>query len=58
MALSSGLRMLLIRMCETMPIDGRMAMYTSGWPKNQNKCCHSKRRSTGVILQAIADHQT
>src|ERR1700730_4194218 len=39
-ALNSGLRMLLISTCETMPTDGRIAMYTSGWPKNQNKCCH------------------
>src|SRR4029077_2079928 len=38
-ALRSGLRMLLMRMCETMPIEGRIAMYTSGWPKNQNRCC-------------------
>src|SRR6266403_384836 len=38
-ALKSGLRMLLIRMCETMPVEGKIAMYTSGWPKNQNKCC-------------------
>src|SRR5580704_1786949 len=39
-ALKSGLRMLLIKICETMPMDGRIAMYTSGCPKNQNKCCH------------------
>src|SRR5882724_10709769 len=25
---------------EHSPIAGKMAMYTSGWPKNQNKCCH------------------
>ena len=37
-----GRRMELTRMCETMPIAGRMAMYTSGWPKNQNRCCHSR----------------
>src|SRR5271163_4263175 len=23
-------------------MDGRMAMYTSGWPKNQKRCCHSR----------------
>ncbi len=22
-----------------MPKNGRAAMYTSGWPKNQNRCC-------------------
>src|ERR1700738_5277650 len=26
--------------CEHKPIAGRIAMYTSGWPKNQNRCCH------------------
>src|SRR5580700_2070255 len=41
LALSNGLRMLLTKMCDTMPIDGRIAMYTSGWPKNQNRCCHN-----------------
>src|SRR5258707_7808793 len=25
-----------------MPTPGTMAMYTSGWPKNQNRCCQSK----------------
>src|SRR5579864_4465751 len=28
--------------CETMPIPGTIAMYTSGCPKNQNRCCHSR----------------
>src|SRR6266404_3302000 len=26
--------------CEHKPIAGKIAMYTSGWPKNQNRCCH------------------
>src|SRR6266481_2946267 len=26
--------------CEHNPIAGKIAMETSGWPKNQNKCCH------------------
>jgi len=26
---------------DTMPAAGRKMMYTSGWPKNQNRCCHS-----------------
>src|SRR5579871_1408007 len=26
---------------ETMPTAGRKMMYTSGWPKIQNKCCHN-----------------
>src|ERR1700674_674172 len=37
--LSRGLRMLVIRTWETIPIAGTIAMYTSGCPKNQNKCC-------------------
>ena len=38
---SSGLRAKAGRMWETMPNPGRMAMYTSGCPKNQNRCCQS-----------------
>ncbi len=26
-------------MVETMPAAGRKMIYTSGWPKNQNRCC-------------------
>src|SRR5580704_1058524 len=37
-----GLRILVIRTCETIPIPGTIAMYTSGCPKNQNKCCHRR----------------
>src|ERR1017187_3584616 len=40
--LSMGLRMLVIRTCDTIPIPGTMAMYTSGCPKNQNRCCHKR----------------
>src|ERR1700730_6901790 len=40
--LSIGLRMLVIRIWETMPIPGTIAMYTSGCPKNQNRCCQSR----------------
>src|SRR6266567_5315655 len=40
--LSMGFRMLVIRTWEMIPIPGTMAMYTSGCPKNQNKCCHSR----------------
>ncbi|CAM5257968.1 hypothetical protein SVIOM342S_04601 [Streptomyces violaceorubidus] len=25
----------------TMPKNGSATMYTSGWPKNQNRCCHN-----------------
>src|SRR5205823_14912922 len=30
------------RIVEIMPKPGRMAMYTSGCPKNQNRCCHRR----------------
>ncbi|RPK52301.1 hypothetical protein EES39_02015 [Streptomyces sp. ADI92-24] len=26
---------------ETIPKKGKAMMYTSGWPKNQKRCCHS-----------------
>ena len=38
---ASARRMLVTRTCETMPMPGTMAMYTSGCPKNQNRCCQS-----------------
>lgn len=27
-----------VRMCDTIPNPGMIRMYTSGWPKNQNRC--------------------
>src|ERR1700680_1239182 len=30
------------RIVETMPKPGRIAMYTSGCPKNQKRCCQSR----------------
>ena len=38
---NTGLREKFASTCETTPIPGRIAMYTSGCPKNQNRCCHS-----------------
>src|ERR1700694_1396478 len=37
---NTGLRENVESRCDVTPIPGRIAMYTSGWPKNQNKCCH------------------
>src|SRR6202171_4959353 len=37
-----GLRENTDTSCEHKPIAGKMAMYTSGWPKNQNRCCHKR----------------
>src|SRR3990170_8550980 len=36
---NTGLRANVERMCDATPMPGRMAMYTSGCPKNQNRCC-------------------
>src|ERR1700737_1285423 len=41
LALSSGLRMLVTRTWDPIPMAGNIAIYTSGCPKNQNKCCQS-----------------
>ena len=38
---NSGLRENTGRISDTMPMAGRMRMYTSGWPNSQNRCCHS-----------------
>src|SRR5258708_37467316 len=35
-----GLRAKVERMCDVTPMPGRIAIYTSGCPKNQNRCCH------------------
>src|SRR5690606_35871106 len=35
-----GLRLKTGNTSETMPKNGSAMMYTSGWPKNQNRCCH------------------
>src|SRR5690349_17772779 len=35
-----GLREKTESNCEHSPMAGKIAMYTSGCPKNQNRCCH------------------
>src|SRR6202048_5574337 len=37
----SGLRELFARISATIPNAGRINTYTSGCPRNQNKCCHN-----------------
>ena len=33
-------------------------MYTSGWPKNQNRCCHSSGEPPLCqVIDLIGDHQ-
>ena len=39
--LNTGLRENVESRCDVTPIPGRIAMYTSGWPKNQNRCCQN-----------------
>src|SRR5437867_930239 len=48
---NSGLRENVGSTSDTMPIAGRMRMYTSGWPNNQNRCCHSKGSPPLVALK-------
>ena len=38
---NSGLREKTGRISETMPMPGRIRMYTSGWPNNQKRCWYS-----------------
>ena len=37
-----GLRVLLAITSPTIPMAGSIKTYTSGWARNQNKCCHNK----------------
>src|SRR5665213_3961763 len=39
---NTGLRENVESTCDATPMPGRMAMYTSGCPKNQNRCCQSR----------------
>src|SRR5438046_4915319 len=52
---SNGFRAKTGRMWEMMPKPGRIAMYTSGCPKNQKRCCHrsgdppeGRKRTVGI----------
>ena len=36
----TGRRLKVCTTVDTMPTAGRKMMYTSGWPKIQNRCCH------------------
>ncbi len=36
-----GLRLNTGITSEMIPKNGKATMYTSGWPKNQNRCCQS-----------------
>jgi hypothetical protein len=35
---------------ETMPMAGRIKIYTSGWPKNQKRCCHNRAVPPSAVL--------
>ncbi len=35
-----GFRLNTGKISDTIPKNGSAMMYTSGWPKNQNRCCH------------------
>ena len=36
---------------DTIPKEGKIKMYTSGWPKIQNKCCHSNGSAPWATLK-------
>src|SRR3954451_4138101 len=36
-----------------MPIAGKMRMYTSGWPNNQNKCCQRIVSPAATVLKKL-----
>jgi hypothetical protein len=42
---------------EMIPKAGRIGMYTSGCPKNPNRCCHSNKPFSGIkIIITISYH--
>ena len=49
-----GLRLNTGMTSDMMPNAGRMRMYTSGWPKIQNKCCHSSGSAPAATLKKLA----
>ena len=40
----------------TMPNDGSTRMYTSGWPKIQNRCCHSSGSAPASTEKNVASN--
>jgi hypothetical protein len=41
---------------EMIPNAGRMRMYTSGWPKIQNRCCHRSGSAPASTLKKLAPY--
>ena len=39
-----------------MPNDGSTRMYTSGWPKIQNRCCHSSGSAPAATEKNVASN--
>ena len=39
---------------DTIPNAGRMRMYTSGWPKIQNRCSHNNGSAPAATLKKLA----
>ncbi len=45
------------RISDTMPMAGRMRMYTSGWPNSQNRCCHNTGSAPLVKLKKFVPNR-
>ena len=39
-----------------MPNEGKIRMYTSGWPKIQNRCCHSSGSAPALTSKNVASN--
>ncbi len=51
---NSGLRENVGSTSDTMPNEGNTRMYTSGWPKIQNRCCHSSGSAPSATEKKVA----
>src|SRR6476660_10245465 len=50
-----GLRENVDTNCDATPMPGRMAMYTSGCPKNQNRCCHNSGDPPLWVIRVVLE---
>ena len=41
---------------DTIPNEGKIRMYTSGWPNIQNRCCHNSGSAPAATLKKLAPH--
>src|SRR6185369_15461659 len=50
-----GLRAKVESSCEATPMPGRIAIYTSGCPKNQNRCCHNNGDPPLWVIRVVLE---